>query len=111
MFDFGNEFCKQDPFPGQRKILMVNVTCLIEDETNYQQIHSSFNQVVHLKYKSKLMQVGVDLNTIDLSQTEVEINVRPEERVFGGYCNPKVKYLPLTTYILLFEIDIISQCK
>ena len=22
VFDFGNEFCKTDPFPGQRKILM-----------------------------------------------------------------------------------------
>ena len=109
VFDFGNEFCKQDPFPGQRKILMVNVTCLIEDETNYQQIHSSFNQVVHLKYKSKLMQVGVDLNTIDLTQTEVEINVRPEERVFGGYCNPEVKYNLLHPYY--YFIDLISQCK
>ena len=78
---------------------MVNVTCLIDDDkSNYEQIHSSFDQVVHLKYKSKLMQVGVDLNTIDLSQTEVEINVRPEERVFGGYCNPKVKYPLLLFY-------------
>ena len=110
MFDFGNEFCKQDPFPGQRKILMVNVTCLIDDDKIiYEQIHSSFDQVVHLKYKSKLMQVGVDLNTIDLSQTEIEINVRPEERVFGGYCNPEVKYLLLHTYY--YFIDIISQCK
>ena len=88
VFDFGNEFCKQDPFPGQRKILMVNVTCLFG--TNYEQNHQTFEQVAHLKYKSKLMQVGVDLNEIDLSQTEVEINVRPEERVFGGYCAPEV---------------------
>ena len=73
---------------GQRKILMVNVTCLFE--TSYEQNHQTFEQVAHLKYKSKLMQIGVDLNTIDLSQTEVEINVRPEERVFGGYCAPEV---------------------
>ena len=89
---------------------MVNVICLIDDDKSiYEQIQPSFDQVVHLKYKSKLMQVAVDLNTIDLTQTEVEINVRPEERVFGGYCNPEVKYLLLHTYY--YFIDIISQCK
>ena len=31
VFDFGNEFCRRDPEPGQRKIMMVNVTCVQEN--------------------------------------------------------------------------------
>ena len=31
VFDFGNEFCRRDPEPGQRKIMMVNITCVQEN--------------------------------------------------------------------------------
>jgi hypothetical protein len=31
VFNFGTEFCKNDPWPGARKNLLVNVTCVSDD--------------------------------------------------------------------------------
>ncbi len=31
VFNFGTEFCKNDPWPGARKNLLVNVTCVRDD--------------------------------------------------------------------------------
>ena len=31
MFNFGNEFCRKDPLPGNRKTLNVNVTCVSDE--------------------------------------------------------------------------------
>ena len=49
VFDFGNEFCRRDPQPGQRKIMMVNITCsqqnLIKDQKKVQFSFSNPNYI------------------------------------------------------------------
>ena len=43
VFDFGNEFCRRDPEPGQRKIMMVNITCvqenIVKDQEKVNEMH------------------------------------------------------------------------
>ena len=66
----------------------VNVTC--RNENKYEERHDSFDQVAHLKYKSKLTQLGLDLEELHLSQTKIHVHTRSEMRVFGGFCPFKV---------------------
>ncbi len=45
VFNFGNEFCQKDPFPGARKILNANITC-VKDHLDTQ---VNFETFVYLK--------------------------------------------------------------
>ena len=62
----------------------VNVTC--RNENRYEEWQDSFDQVAHLKYKSKLTQLGLDLEELHLSETKIIVHTRSEMRVFGGFC-------------------------
>jgi hypothetical protein len=87
VFNFGNEFCMRDPLPGQRKLLVANVTCtsvLIESVPEL--IRHRMDKVLHITYKSQLGQLGIAPENIDLTATKLVLNERPEARVFGVQC-------------------------
>ncbi len=85
VFDFGNEFCKADPNPGQRKVMMLNVTCVKDKDSKFKESEKR-DLVAHLTYKSKLAEVGIDPEAIDLKATQISINERLESFVFGATC-------------------------
>ncbi|XP_076054991.1 uncharacterized protein LOC143033436 isoform X2 [Oratosquilla oratoria] len=92
LFNYGNEFCHQDPVPGQRKMLNVNLTCLQEElflealtsskpQEEVSDIQRKFSLVKHLTYTSRLEE-GVQ----DYSQTVIREREEKEELVFRGHC-------------------------
>ena len=82
-FDFGNEFRQRDPQPGKRKVMLVNVTCSLQDGLDDD---VRFDKVAHLTYKTQLAHMDVDPDRIDLNATVIRVNERSESRVFGATC-------------------------
>ncbi|XP_068202337.1 uncharacterized protein [Palaemon carinicauda] len=95
LFNFGIEFCHMDPIPGQRKNLLVTLTCARDetlladmkavnyDESFIEEIRRRINLVLHLTYTSRL-EVSVD----DYSGTEIRKREEEEDEIFYGICLP-----------------------
>ncbi|XP_064108607.1 LOW QUALITY PROTEIN: uncharacterized protein LOC135216986 [Macrobrachium nipponense] len=96
LFNFGIEFCHMDPIPGQRKNLLVTLTCVRDerllidmknvnyDEEYMEEIRRRINLVLHLTYTSRL-EVSVD----DYSGTEIRKREENEDEIFYGICPPR----------------------
>jgi hypothetical protein len=83
VFNFGNEFCRKDPFPGARKNLNINVTCIRDDLMP--QSHADHvpkrDVVLNILYDSKLDEGIEDFEAINLTDRWVEETV-----VFNAGC-------------------------
>ncbi|XP_050688758.1 uncharacterized protein LOC126981531 isoform X2 [Eriocheir sinensis] len=96
LFSFGIEFCHLDPVPGQRKNLLVTVTCVRDaallrlmreaqyDDATLAEVERRLELVLHLTYTSRLEE-GVE----DLSSTQIRQREEAEGEVFRAAC-PRV---------------------
>ncbi|XP_045138158.1 uncharacterized protein LOC123520188 [Portunus trituberculatus] len=94
LFTFGIEFCNLDPLPGQRKFLLVTVTCMrdeallkgmrdaYQDAVPVNEVARRSGLVLHLTYTSHLEE-GVQ----DLSSTVISEREEGEGEIFYAMCH------------------------
>ncbi|KAK8381700.1 hypothetical protein O3P69_015028 [Scylla paramamosain] len=94
LFTFGIEFCHLDPLPGQRKFLLVTVTCMRDkallkgmqethqDGSSATEVERRSGQVLHLTYTSHLEEGVQDLTSTVISERE-----EGEGEIFYATCH------------------------
>ena len=89
VFNFGNEFCQRDPYPGNRKNINLNITCVADSlkvnvvDLPAAEVTSRTESVLNIVFESKL-----DFGIEDFENTELTDRVVPEKFVFDGSCAP-----------------------
>ena len=88
VFIFSTEFCRNDPNPGFRTNLQVNVTCSLDEvvsmasnDAKRADIGNKKDKTLEIKYKSAIGTEG-----INVTMTKLELIEHDEDLVFGASC-------------------------
>ena len=95
LFNFGNEFCLQDPAPGVRKHLETNVTCVrrdvlsnnvlkLNDDIIYDEFKEKSIKVLQIYFRTKLENATPE--SVNLTSTSFKLRYYDPRGVFGGKC-------------------------